>query len=61
MILFKCKPPGWLSYILKVGFSFLGPADTIESHVMGPMVPVGSEAGLGHLRETQVLRSRNNI
>lgn len=50
-----------MSYILKVVLSTLGPADAVEGDIRSAVLPVNLETGLGHLREPQVLRSRDNV
>lgn len=50
-----------VTYKLEVGFPLLGPANAVEGHIWGSMVPSGSEGGLGHLGELQVLWSWNYI
>ena len=50
-----------VSYIFGLGVSFLGPADAVQGHIRGSVVPVGLEACLSNLREPQVLRGRNHI
>ena len=51
----------FVTYKLEVGFPLLGPAYAVEGHIWGSMVPSGSEGGLGHLGEPQVLWSWNYI
>lgn len=46
---------------LRLLLPLLGPADAIEGHVRGPVLPGDPEGGLGHLRELQVFGSRNDI
>lgn len=50
-----------MSYIFKLVLSTLGPADAVEGDIRSTVLPVNPETGLGHLREPQVLRSRDNI
>lgn len=52
---------GGTTYELVVCLPALGPADAIEGHIWGSVLPCGSEGGLGHLGELQVLRSRNDV
>ncbi len=50
-----------MSYILKVILSLLCPADAEKGDIRSAVLPVSLKTGLGHLREPQVLRSRDNV
>lgn len=49
------------TYVLSIGSSLLDPGESVQGHIGGSMFPRGSERGLAHLGELQVLGSRNNI
>lgn len=49
------------THVLSLGSSLLDPGEPVQGHIRGSVFPGGSERGLGHVRELQVLWSRNNI
>lgn len=49
------------AYILEAVLSLFAPANAVQSHVGGSVVPGGSETGLSYIGELQVLGGRNHI
>lgn len=49
------------THVLVAVLSPLGPAEAVEGNIGGSVLPAGSEAALGHLRELQVLGGRNHL
>ena len=49
------------AYLLEVLLALLFPRNAVQSNIRGSMFPVDPETGLGHLREPEVFRCRDNI
>lgn len=49
------------TYILEVVLSLFAPANAVQSHIGGSVLPGGSEAFLSNLWKLQVLWGRNHI
>lgn len=49
------------THVLVVVVSPLGPAEAVEGHIGGSVLPADPERALGHLRELQVFGGRNHL